>query len=67
MQYSIRQVIKCERPDGVLATFGGQTALNCAVDLHTSGVFDKYGVRVLGTPIEAIRVTEDREVYIAAF
>jgi len=55
-------VIAIERPDGVLVTFGGQTALNCACELYEVGVFDKYGVKVLGTPIDAINCTEDRKV-----
>lgn len=49
-----------EKPDGILVTFGGQTALNCGVELYKRGVFDKLGVKVLGTPIEAIIATEDR-------
>lgn len=55
------QVIKKERPSGLLCTFGGQTALNCAVDLYESGILEQYEVAVLGTPIEAIKNTEDRE------
>jgi carbamoylphosphate synthase large subunit len=47
-------VIKKERPTGLLCTFGGQTALNCAIDLFREGVLEKYGVRVLGTPIEVV-------------
>ena len=57
----VTQVIEKERPDGLFCTFGGQTALNCAVNLHESGVLKKFNCRVLGTPIEAITVTEDRE------
>ncbi|KAK4523440.1 hypothetical protein GAYE_PCTG60G1336 [Galdieria yellowstonensis] len=58
---SVAKVIRNERPDGILVTFGGQTALNCGVKLYQSGIFKEYGVRVLGTPIEAILDTEDRE------
>ncbi|GJQ71591.1 CAD [Trypoxylus dichotomus] len=59
----VEQVIKAERPGGVLLTFGGQTALNCGVELQRAGVFEKYNVKVLGTPIEAIIDTEDRKVF----
>jgi len=62
----VTQVIKRERPDGVLCTFGGQTALNCGCQLDEQGVFAKYGVRVLGTPIQAIITTEDRELFAKA-
>lgn len=58
---SVAKVIRNERPDGILVTFGGQTALNCGVKLYQSGIFEEYGVRVLGTPIETILDTEDRE------
>ena len=58
------QVIKQERPDGLLLAFGGQTALNCGVELHRSGVLEKYGVKVLGTPVQAIIETEDRELFV---
>ena len=57
------KVIEKEKPDGVLLSFGGQTALNCGTQLHRSGVFEKYNVRVLGTPVEAIMNTEDREIF----
>lgn len=57
------RVIEKERPDGILLTFGGQTALNCGIELHRQGVFERCNVRVLGTPIEAIIATEDREVF----
>lgn len=60
----VEQVICSERPDGVLLTFGGQTALNCGVELQKSGVFDKYGVRILGTPIQSIIETEDRKIFV---
>lgn len=56
-------MICSERPDGVLLTFGGQTALNCGVELQKAGVFDKYRVRVLGTPIQSIIETEDRKIF----
>lgn len=59
----VKQVIMKERPDGILCTFGGQTALNCAVKLYEENVFEKYNVKVLGTPIEAIIKTEDRELF----
>lgn len=59
----VEQVIKVERPTGVLLTFGGQTALNCGVELVQTGVFEKYGVKILGTPIESIIETEDREIF----
>merc|ERR1719210_2642458 len=62
----VAQVIKRERPDGILCTFGGQTALNCAVKLQEQGVFEKYGVSVMGTPIKAIITTEDRELFAKA-
>ena len=60
----VEKVIQKERPDGILMSFGGQTALNCGVELHKSGVLDKYGVRVLGTPVQAIMDTEDRELFV---
>jgi carbamoyl-phosphate synthase small subunit len=62
----VTQVIKKERPDGVLCTFGGQTALNCAVQLEKQGIFEKYDTKVLGTPIKAIITTEDRELFAKA-
>ncbi|CAJ1380108.1 unnamed protein product, partial [Effrenium voratum] len=61
----VTKVIEKVRPDGLFAAFGGQTALNCAVQLHRSGVLQKYGVRVLGTQIESIVATEDREIFKA--
>ena len=60
----VEQVIAKERPQGVLLSFGGQTALNCGVQLYQSGVFEKYGVRVLGTPVQAIMDTEDRDLFV---
>ena len=62
--YFVEQVIQKERPDGILLAFGGQTALNCGVELYKSGVLEKYGVRVLGTPVQAIIDTEDRELFV---
>src|SRR5574344_109465 len=62
--YFVEKVIKKERPDGILLAFGGQTALNCGVELYQSGVLAKYGVRVLGTPVQAIIDTEDRERFV---
>jgi len=59
----VTQVLKHERPDGVLLSFGGQTALNCGVALWKNGVFEQYGCRVLGTPVEAIIATEDRQIF----
>ncbi len=63
-EYATR-VIEKERPDGILLSFGGQTALNCGVELYRSGVLDKYGVQVLGTPVRTIEDTEDRERFVA--
>ncbi len=60
----VTKVIEKERPDGILLSFGGQTALNCGTELYTSGVFEKYGVKVLGTPVRAIMDTEDRELFV---
>ena len=62
--YFVERVIEKERPDGILLSFGGQTALNCGVELYKSGVLEKYGVRVLGTPVQAIVDTEDRELFV---
>ena len=60
----VEKVINKERPDGILLSFGGQTALNCGVELFKKGVFEKYGVEVLGTPVQAIIDTEDRELFV---
>lgn len=60
----VERVIERERPDGILLAFGGQTALNCGVELYRSGVLEKYGVKVLGTPVQAIMDTEDRELFV---
>ena len=62
--YFVEKVIAREKPQGILLSFGGQTALNCGVQLYRSGVLDKYGVRVLGTPVQAIIDTEDRELFV---
>ena len=62
--YFVERVIEKERPDGILLSFGGQTALNCGVELFKSGVLDKYNVQVLGTPVQAIIDTEDREIFV---
>ena len=60
----VERVIERERPDGILLAFGGQTALNCGVELYRSGVLERYGVDVLGTPVQAIMDTEDRELFV---
>ena len=60
----VEHVIEKERPDGILLSFGGQTALNCGVELYRKGVFEKYGVKVLGTPVQAIIDTEDRDLFV---
>ena len=62
--FFVEKVIQKERPDGILLSFGGQTALNCGVELYKSGVLEKYNVRVLGTPVQAIIDTEDRELFV---
>ena len=62
--FFVEKVIEKERPDGILLAFGGQTALNCGVALYQSGVLEKYRVRVLGTPVQAIMDTEDRELFV---
>lgn len=59
----VTQVIQSERPDGILLTFGGQTALNCGVELKKSGILELYNIKVLGTPIETIIATEDRQIF----
>ncbi|MFW6309717.1 MAG: carbamoyl-phosphate synthase large subunit, partial [Prolixibacteraceae bacterium] len=61
--YFVEQVIKKEKPQGVLLAFGGQTALNCGVELHRSGVLEKYNVEVVGTPVQSIIDTEDRQIF----
>jgi carbamoyl-phosphate synthase large subunit len=61
--YFVEKVIKEEKPDGILLAFGGQTALNCGVKLYEKGIFEKYNLKVLGTPVEAIQKTEDRDLF----
>ncbi len=61
--YFVEEVIKKEKPDGILLAFGGQTALNCGVKLYEAGLLEKYNVRVLGTPVQSIIDTEDREIF----
>lgn len=63
--YFVEQVIKKEKPDGILLGFGGQTALNCGVELHDQGILKKYKVQVLGTPVQTIKNTEDRDLFAA--
>ncbi|MCK9304378.1 MAG: carbamoyl-phosphate synthase (glutamine-hydrolyzing) large subunit [Bacteroidales bacterium] len=62
--YFVEKVIKRELPDGLLLAFGGQTALNCGVELYRNGILDKYNLKVLGTPVKAIMDTEDRELFV---
>ncbi|NOY38519.1 MAG: carbamoyl-phosphate synthase (glutamine-hydrolyzing) large subunit [Chlorobi bacterium] len=64
MPWFVEQVIAREKPDGILLSFGGQTALNCGIEIHRDGILEKYHVRVLGTPVQAIMDTEDRELFI---
>ncbi|MBS7249429.1 MAG: carbamoyl-phosphate synthase (glutamine-hydrolyzing) large subunit [Candidatus Freyarchaeota archaeon] len=61
--YFVEEIIRREKPDGILLSFGGQTALNCGVELAKSGVLEKYNVEILGTPVRAIELTEDRELF----
>ena len=61
--FFVEKIIEKERPDGILLSFGGQTALNCGIDLYRNGVLEKYGVQILGTPISAIILTEDRQEF----
>ncbi|GGF00789.1 carbamoyl-phosphate synthase (glutamine-hydrolyzing) large subunit [Hymenobacter cavernae] len=63
--YFVERVIQKEKPDGIFVAFGGQTALNCAVALYRDGIFEKYGVKVLGTPVQSIIDTEDRDIFKA--
>ena len=60
----VEEIIKKERPDGILLAFGGQTALNCGTELYTNGILEKYGVKVLGTSVDAIMYTEDRDLFV---
>ena len=62
--YFVEEVIKKEQPDGILLAFGGQTALNCGTELYVSGILEKYGVQVLGTSVDAIMITEDRDLFV---
>ena len=62
--YFVEKIIEKERPDGILLAFGGQTALNCGTELYTQGILEKYGVKVLGTSVEAIMYTEDRDLFV---
>ena len=62
--YFVEKVIQKEKPQGILLTFGGQTALNCGVALYNSGIIEKYGLKVLGTPVQTIIDTEDRELFV---
>ncbi|MBQ2439726.1 MAG: carbamoyl phosphate synthase large subunit, partial [Muribaculaceae bacterium] len=62
--YFVKKVIEKERPDGILLAFGGQTALNCGVKLYEEGILEEYNVKVLGTPVQAIMDTEDRELFV---
>lgn len=62
--YFVEEIIKKEQPDGILLAFGGQTALNCGTELYLSGVLEKYGVQVLGTSVDAIMITEDRDLFV---
>ena len=62
--YFVEEVIKKEKPDGIFLAFGGQTALNCGTKLYTDGIFEKYGVKVLGTSVEAIMDSEDRKRFV---
>ena len=62
--YFVEKVIKKEKPQGILLAFGGQTALNCGTALYKAGIFEKYAIKVLGTPVQAIMDTEDRELFV---
>lgn len=62
--FFVEEVIKKERPDGILLAFGGQTALNCGTELYLNGTLERYGVKVLGTSVEAIMITEDRDLFV---
>src|SRR3972149_11132642 len=62
--FFVEKVIEKEKPDGILLSFGGQTALNTGLDLHEKGILRKHNVKVLGTPIKAIQETEDRELFV---
>jgi carbamoyl-phosphate synthase large subunit len=62
--YFVEQVIIKEKPDGILLAFGGQTALNCGTELYLEGTLKKHGVKVLGTSVDAIMITEDRDLFV---
>ncbi|MBQ5835137.1 MAG: carbamoyl phosphate synthase large subunit, partial [Bacteroidaceae bacterium] len=62
--FFVEKVIQKERPQGIMLAFGGQTALNCGVELYKSGILDKYDLQVLGTPVQAIMDTEDRDLFV---
>src|SRR5690606_19404211 len=62
--FFVEKVIQKEKPDAILLAFGGQTALNCGTELYQSGTLDRYGVKVLGTSVEAIMITEDRDLFV---
>ena len=62
--FFVEKVIQKEKPQGIMLAFGGQTALNCGVELFKKGILEKYGIRVLGTPVQAIMDTEDRELFV---
>ena len=62
--YFVEEIFKKEQPDGILLAFGGQTALNCGTELYNKGILDKYNVKVLGTSVEAIMNTEDRDLFV---
>ncbi len=61
--FFVEKILEKERPDGMLLSFGGQTALNCGIELYQKGVLEKYQVQILGTPISAIMLTEDRQAF----
>src|SRR6185503_16341197 len=61
--YFVEKIIKKERPDGIMLSFGGQTALNCGLKLEEKGILRKYNVQVLGSPVKSIELTEDRELF----
>ena len=62
--YFVEKVIQKEKPDSILLSFGGQTALNCGVELFEKGILEKYNIKVLGTPVQAIIDTEDRDIFV---
>ncbi|MBM2817139.1 MAG: carbamoyl-phosphate synthase (glutamine-hydrolyzing) large subunit [Ignavibacteria bacterium] len=62
--FYVEKVIKKEQPEGIMLSFGGQTALNCGLEMYNKGIFDKYNVKVLGTPMQAVLDTEDRELFV---